>query len=68
MPRTMSIPINASYGFSVPLDQYRATFYCTRARMKTNPVQAIKHTLIIKSSGFMVNILYTKQLKDWSYF
>jgi len=47
MARTMCILINASYGFSVPVDQYRTTFYCTRAKMKTNPVQAKKPMFII---------------------
>jgi hypothetical protein len=68
MARTMRILINASYGFSVPLDQYRQTFYCTRAEMKTNPVLAKKSMFIIKSSGFMENILYTKQLKNLGYY
>jgi hypothetical protein len=37
---TMCIRINASYGFSFPLDQYTAAFYCTRVKMKTKPVPA----------------------------
>jgi len=64
MARAMHILINASYGFSVPLYQYRATMHCTRAEMKTNPMQAKEPMFIIKSSGFMGNILYIKQLKD----